>query len=409
VNISEPRKPDTNKLKIEITADGGPGDAAPSTATASASTPKASSATKPGGSLWHRLYHGATNYDFVGKRKIGFIISGVLLVVTVLSLFTRGLNLGIDFEGGVAWEVPTQSATGSFDEDDAQAVLSSNAITDDAKLQTLSSTGGTDERLRIQVGDQPPEVQSAVRQAFADRAGVDVDDVGLNSVSSSWGEDITRKALTALVVFFIALSIYVSIRFEWRMAVAAIAAVVHDVAISVGIYSLFGFEVAPATVIAFLTILGFSLYDTIVVFDKVHENSRRMLSVGSKVNYDDVVNLSMNQVLMRSINTSLAAVLPVLSLLVVGSWLLGARALQDFALALLVGLLTGSYSSIFIATPILAMLKRSSGAVRSDVNALRRSLDGDAVVARPAAAGPATVVRPQSTPTHPPRPRKQRR
>jgi preprotein translocase subunit SecF len=409
VNISEPRKPDTNKLKIEITADGGPGDAAPSTATASASTPKASSATKPGGSLWHRLYHGTTNYDFVGKRKIGFIISGVLLVVTVLSLFTRGLNLGIDFEGGVAWEVPTQSATGSFDEDDAQAVLSSNAITDDAKVQTLSSTGGTDERLRIQVGDQPPEVQSAVRQAFADRAGVDVDDVGLNSVSSSWGEDITRKAVTALVVFFIALSIYVSIRFEWRMAVAAIAAVVHDVAISVGIYSLFGFEVAPATVIAFLTILGFSLYDTIVVFDKVHENSRRMLSVGSKVNYDDVVNLSMNQVLMRSINTSLAAVLPVLSLLVVGSWLLGARALQDFALALLVGLLTGSYSSIFIATPILAMLKRSSGAVRSDVNALRRSLDGDAVVARPAAAGPATVVRPQSTPTHPPRPRKQRR
>jgi preprotein translocase subunit SecF len=409
VNISEPRKPDTNKLKIEITADGGPGDAAPSTATASASTPKSASATKPGGSLWHRLYHGTTNYDFVGKRKIGFIISGVLLVVTVLSLFTRSLNLGIDFEGGVAWEVPTQSATGSFDEDDAQAVLSSNAITDDAKVQTLSSTGGTDERLRIQVGDQPPEVQSAVRQAFADRAGVDVDDVGLNSVSSSWGEDITRKALTALVVFFIALSIYVSIRFEWRMAVAAIAAVVHDVAISVGIYSLFGFEVAPATVIAFLTILGFSLYDTIVVFDKVHENSRRMLSVGSKVNYDDVVNLSMNQVLMRSINTSLAAVLPVLSLLVVGSWLLGARALQDFALALLVGLLTGSYSSIFIATPILAMLKRSSGAVRSDVNALRRSLDGDAVVARPAAAGPATVVRPQSTPTHPPRPRKQRR
>ena len=174
-------------------------------------------------------------------------------------------------------------------------------------------------------------------------------------MSPTWGEQITRKALRALLVFFLLITIYISIRFEWKMAVASLIAVLHDVLISVGIYSIFGFEVTPATVIAFLTILGFSLYDTIVVFDKVHENTRKLVT--TRASYGDIVNLSMNQVLMRSINTSLAAVLPVISLLVVGVWLMGAIALQDFALALLVGLLAGSYSSIFIATPILAVLK----------------------------------------------------
>ncbi len=300
-------------------------------------------------STWHRLYHGETNVDFVGRRRIGFAVSGALILISLLSLFTRGLNLGMDFEGGVAWELPVGEAT----VDGARAVMDDVGIPG-ASIQTLRGSEG--ERIRVRVGPQTIEVQRSVSQALADEAGVDVDQVSLNSVGPSWGQEVTDKAVRALVFFLLAIALYISLRFEWRMAVAALVAVVHDVLISVGIYSVFGFEVTPATVIAFLTILGFSLYDTIVVFDKVHENSRRIGSTG-RATYSDVVNLSMNQVLMRSINTSLAAVLPVLSLLVVGSWMLGAVALEDFAVALLVGLITGSYSSIFIATPILAMLK----------------------------------------------------
>jgi preprotein translocase subunit SecF len=247
-------------------------------------------------------------------------------------------------------------------------------------------------------------------------------------VSPTWGSQITNKAIRALIVFFVLISIYISIRFEWRMAIAALAAVVHDVFISVGVYSIFGFEVTPATVIAFLTILGFSLYDTIVVFDKVHENTRKLVT--SRASYSDIVNLSMNQVLMRSINTSLAAVLPVLSLLIVGVKIMGAIALEDFALALLVGLIAGSYSSIFIATPILAMLKRTDSRFKSKTRTTRpvatpatarsaastsKTLEttvptGDGEVtttARPAAAAPAAVK--PATLTHAPRPRKKRR
>jgi preprotein translocase subunit SecF len=236
-------------------------------------------------------------------------------------------------------------------------------------------------------------------------------EVSLDSVSSTWGSEITKAAIKALVIFFVLLFVYISFRFEWKMAIGAIVAVIHDVLISVGIYSLFGFEVAPATVIAFLTILGFSLYDTIVVFDKVHENTRKMTASG-KTTYSEVVNVSMNQVLMRSLNTSLAALLPVMSLLIVGSWIMGARALQDFALALFVGLLTGSYSSIYIATPVLAALKEREPrykAVRTRATGgptTRRSAPAAATVATAsgeaaAPAAPTAVV--------PPRPRKQKR
>jgi preprotein translocase subunit SecF len=375
-------------------------------------------------SIWHRLYHGETTFDFVRLRRYGFAISGALLLMTVLSLFTRGLNLGLDFEGGVSWEVP---AANGLDASTARTILDDNGIVGkDAKIQTLRSPeGGT--RLRIQVGAQDDAKQQTIRQAFADKAKVDITEVAVNQVSPTWGNTITKKARNALIVFLIILSIYISIRFEWRMAVAAIAAMIHDVGISVGVYSIIGFEVTPATVIAFLTILGFSLYDTIVVFDKVHENSRRLIT--NRMSYRDIVNLSMNQVLMRSINTSLAAVLPVLSLLIVGSELLGAVALQEFALALLVGLITGSYSSIFIATPILAMLKskgdrlsqaatKRAASRAPDAPPRRRAAvladdvvgDGDELAAaRPAASGLSTTVRPTGGLNHPPRPRKKRR
>jgi len=381
-------------------------------------------APRPRRGRWGRLYHGETSFDFYGRRYIGLIASGVLIVLTIISLSTQGLNLGIDFEGGVAWEVPAENIT----QDEARAVLDANGIdSDSAKIQTLTSSSGT--RLRIQVPDQPAEVSQQVQQDLAEEAGVDVSAVSSTSVSSSWGRSITEKAIRALVIFLVLVAAFISWRFEWRMALSAIIAMIHDVMISVGIYSLFRFEVTPATVVAFLTILGFSLYDTIVVFDKVNENTGRFAVARSP--YADTINVSMNQVLARSLNTSLAAVLPVLSLLVIGSGVLGAVALREFALALLVGLLTGSYSSVFIAAPILGMLKerepkyrsmRGAHATGAELERLvlggspegRRRESARAKRASEAAANGEVVtvaapVTPTEVLTHPPRPRKKKR
>ncbi|MCU1367722.1 MAG: Protein-export rane protein SecF [Ilumatobacteraceae bacterium] len=300
-----------------------------------------------------RLYHGETSIDFYGRRWWSLGASIVLLLVTLVSLVVSGLNLGIDFKGGVSWEVPAQN----FTVDQARTVLAANGVnTNGAKIVELTSTSG--KTVSIQAEDQTLEKQQTVRQALAKAAGVDEQAVSSSAVSSTWGSSITKKAVRALLIFLLLVAMFIAWRFEWRMAVGAIAAMVHDVLISVGVYSLLGFEVTPATVVAFLTILGFSLYDTIVVFDKVQDNEARFSA--NRVPYADVVNVSMNQVLMRSLNTSVAAILPVLSLLVVGAGLLGAVALREFALALFVGLITGSYSSIFIATPLLAELKNRS-------------------------------------------------
>ena len=375
---------------------------------------------------WRRLYNGETTVDFSGRRWWGFGVSIALLVITVVSLLFQGLNLGIDFKGGVAWEAP---ATKELTIDSAREVLESNGVeTANAKIQTLGSGDG--ERIRIQVGEQTPEVRDAVQGDLAAKSGVDSLEVSVSNVSSSWGRSITEKAIRALLVFFLLVSLYIAWRFEWKMAIGAIAAMAHDVAVSVGAYSLLGFEVTPATVIAFLTILGFSLYDTIVVFDKVKDNADRYAA--QRVSYADITNVSMNQVLMRSLNTSVAAVLPVLSLLVLGAGVFGAVALQEFALALFVGLLTGAYSSIFIATPLLTVMKEREPKYRplvgqmslgADMSRLattgapvsRRSAratvrDDDGGVERPetelvgsAAERAAAVL------THPPRPLKKRK
>jgi preprotein translocase subunit SecF len=376
--------------------------------------------------LLGRLYRGETSFDFYGRRRIGFGVSTLLIVVTLVSLFGRGLNLGIDFEGGVAWQVP---ASESFGIDEARAVVDDNGVeTSNAKIQTLTS--GSGEFIRIQVGDQSIEVREAVQLALAEAAAVESGEVSVSSVSSSWGRSITEKAVRALVVFLVLVALYIAWRFEWRMALAAIAAMLHDVLVSVGIYSVTGFEVTPATVVAFLTILGFSLYDTIVVFDKVRENLEKFS--GSRTPVADIVNVSMNQVLMRSLNTSLAAVLPVLSLLVLGSGVLGATALREFAVALLVGMITGAYSSIFIATPLLAILKQRETRFRNLVGSHARGRELAQLVVsglptttrasrtsgaggtgarsdenRNESAGP--VTDPGAILSHPPRPRKKRR
>ena len=302
-----------------------------------------------------RLFRGQTAIDFYGARRYGQIIAVAVLLITVGSLATRGLNLGLDFEGGVAWDVP---ASETFGVDEATDVLSENGVsTTGAKIQRRTSDA-TDV-VTVQVEVLPSETIADLTQDFADAAGVEVADVSFSFTSSTWGAEITEKMVRALVIFLVVVALFISIRFEWRMAVAALVAMGHDLLVTVGVYSVFQFEVTPATVIAFLTILGYSLYDTIVVFDRVKENEGKY--AGVRMRYEDIVNISMNQVLMRSINTSISSILPVISLLLIGAGLLGASTLREFALALLVGMISGVYSSIFVATPLLAWLKAGTG------------------------------------------------
>ena len=366
-----------------------------------------------------RLYHGETSIDFFGRRYIGLGISALLIVATLVSLLISGLNLSLDFKGGVVWEVPSATLTAER----AREILDENDLDGaSAKVQEYINQDTGVRTLEVQVGDQPDNVRRAVQDDFAAEEGLTADEVSTTSVSSTWGRSITSKAVRALVVFMILVALFIAWRLEWEMAAAAIVAMVHDVIISVGVYSILGFEITPATVVAFLTILGFSLYDTIVVFDKVKENESRY--TGTRIPYADVMNVSMNQVLMRSLNTSLAAVLPVLSLLVLGSGILGATTLREFALALLVGLLTGSYSSIFIASPLVAMLKGRQPKYRSlrDRHATGTELERlvlgglpsgrrDGVRARRTDEAPVAtaVVSPTEALTHTPRPRKKKR
>ncbi len=364
-----------------------------------------------------RLYRGETTVDYYGKRKPALAVSGVFLVATIVVLLLGGLNLGIDFRGGVAWESPV---TATLDQDAVREVLEANGVeTSNAKLQTLQGADG--ERIRVQVGDQSDEVRAAVQKALAEKAGLESQDVSVAAVSSSWGRSITVKAIRALLVFFVLVSLYIAWRFEWKMALAAIIAMAHDVLISVGIYAMFRFEVTPATVVAFLTILGYSLYDTVVVFDKVRENIDRFNT--SRMSMGNIVNVSSNQVLARSLNTTLSSALPVVSLLVVGSFVLGATSLQEFAIALLVGMLTGTYSSIFIATPLYAIFKNREPKYAAVAEQVAKGAEMAALfehstvrAASKAAAVDATdrqaSVRKNTSSTvltHPPRPRKRRR
>ena len=318
-----------------------------------------------------RLNRGETNIDFLKWWKIGLALSVFLMVVSVGSLLTRGLNLGIDFEGGVSWEV---SAPG-VSVDETRAAL--DAVGEgSAKIQIV----GTD-IIRAQGPESTPEHTIEVTRTLAELADVDPADISFSTVGASWGGDVTKSAIRALVFFFIAILIYLTVRLEWRMAVAALVAVFHDVLISVGAYSVFRFEVTPGTVIAFLTILGFSIYETIVVDDKIRENER-LVGQSGRLTYGQMTSLSMNQVLLRSINTTVVSLLPVVALLVVGAGIMGAVTLEEFAIALTVGLLAGAYSSIFVAAPILVWLKEH----QSKFKVIRKRLQSQGVDVAHAAA-----------------------
>tara|TARA_B100000683_G_scaffold243602_1_gene253144 strand:+ start:3568 stop:4728 length:1161 start_codon:yes stop_codon:yes gene_type:complete len=292
------------------------------------------------------LFRNEHHFDFPAMWRKALVGSAVLVLVSVGALVFRGLNLGIEFEGGTAWEV---TAPGVSVADTRDALGGTGA--ESGKIQTLGS-----DAIRVRADLDTQEEVAAVTAALAELASVDVTDVSVTTVGPSWGDQITSKARNALFWFFVIVAGYIAVRLEWKMAVGALVAVAHDILISVGVYAIFQFEVTPATVIAFLTIMGYSLYDTIVVYDKVRDVGGR-LAVTGRYTYSEMMNQSLNQVLMRSINTSITSVLPVLSMLLIGSVFLGALTLQEFAIALLIGILVGTYSSIFVAASVVAYMK----------------------------------------------------
>jgi preprotein translocase subunit SecF len=302
-----------------------------------------------------RLYRGQTHYDFINRWRYWFAISGTVIALGIIALFVSGLNFSIDFKGGTVWEVPTTASVGTVRADLSK--ISPSVAQSPIVTLTNRQTG----KVNIEVEASSTITGNAklvadVSNELARIAHTSVDNVSIESIGPSWGSDISDNAIKAVLVFLVLISICISVYFESKMAIAALVALLHDMLITIGIYALSGFQVSPDTVIAFLTVLGYSLYDTIVVFDKVKENTIGLAST-NRVTYTDVVNLSMNQVLARSINTSFVAIMPVFCILVIGSWILGASALNDFGLALFIGLMSGAYSSIFIASPILALLK----------------------------------------------------
>ena len=309
------------------------------------------------GNLGQRLYTGQVSYDFVGRRRRWYAVSAAILVLSLGTLGVRGLNLGIEFKGGAEFSVPVASPS--------TASLSQARSAVEAAGKTASSVtivGG--DTIRVQTPTLTTSESQEVNHELAVAFSVTDTDIKVQLVGPTWGSEVSNNAARALAVFLVLVALFLALYFEWPMAVAALIALAHDVLITVGVYALSGFEVTPATVVGFLTILGFSLYDTVVVFDKVRENTKGLVA-GSRMTYSEAANLALNQTLVRSINTSIVALLPVLSILVVGVVLLGAGTLNDLALALFAGMLVGTYSSIFVATPILAQIKERQPDMRS--------------------------------------------
>ena len=305
--------------------------------------------------LGGRLYRGETSMNVIRARKKWYAVSALFIALSVFALGAQGLRFGIEFEGGSAFVVST--STGTVEQ--ARDAVAAAGYSDNAIIQTLG-----EEKIRIQTGVLDAAQSNAIQDALAAEFGVSVESIDTQNVGPSWGEEISKKALQGLIAFLICIMIYLALTFEPKMAVAAVVALIHDVFITVGLYAFIGFEVTPATVIGFLTILGYSLYDTVVVFDKIRENTKGITSTG-KSTYSDATNLAVNQTFVRSLNTSLIALLPVAAILFVGAGLLGAGTLKDLALALFIGLIAGTYSSIFIAPPVLASLREHEPAMKA--------------------------------------------
>lgn len=353
------------------------------------------------------LYRSEQNIDFAGLWRKALIGSLLLIGLSFVGFGFRGLDLGIEFEGGTAWEVAAPDMSVAQARDALRATAAA-----DARIQIV---GG--DSLRVRDDTQDTADVDEVRSTLVELLGVSIDDVSVTTVGPSWGAEITDKAVRALLVFFVLVAIYIAVRLEWKMAAGALVAVVHDIIISVGFYSLFQFEITPATVIAFLTIMGYSLYDTIVVFDKVREVVGQLTATGRHT-YTEMMNISLNRVLMRSVNTSITSALPVASMLVIGSFLLGALPLQEFAIALLVGIIVGTYSSLFVASSLVAWLKEREPDNLATAHRVRLRRGNEATVEHRTSTARTTtnVASPVATRSHaqpsvtvPPRPRKKRK
>ena len=303
--------------------------------------------------LGGRLYTGETSFNIIGNRRRWYVISSVFILMSIGALLIQGLHLGIEFKGGSSYTVNKSGIS----VEQARASVADVGIPGEIIVQKVGNT-----KVRIQTGALTSELSKSVELALTKAFNVDIESIDTQIVGPSWGKEITKKALYGLFAFLIVIMIFLAMIFEPKMAIAAIVAVVHDVFITVGIYALVGFDVTPATIIGFLTILGYSLYDTVVVFDKVRENTKSVAAVG-KYTYSQAANLAVNQTIVRSANTSLIALLPVGSILFVGAGLLGAGTLKDLSLALFIGLAVGTYSSIFIAPPFLASLREKEPAM----------------------------------------------
>ncbi|MCC2592993.1 protein translocase subunit SecF [Tessaracoccus sp. OS52] len=362
--------------------------------------------------LAHRLYTGQVSIDFIKKQRVWYIISGVMLAIAILALIFRGLSLGIEFRGGTDFQAPMQVTSETID-DVRQSVEEFEVQDLQAQVFALG-----DSAVRIQTRSLNPEETTSVRGAIADLAGVSPEDVTYNAIGASWGQQVSQQAGIALVVFIVLVMALIWAWFrDLKMSIAAVIALAHDVIITLGVYALVGFTVTPATLIGVLTILGYSLYDTVVVFDKIKENITGLKE--SRDTYSDRANLAINQVVIRSINTSIIGVLPVAALLV-GGLSLASGPLQDLGLALFVGMIIGAYSSLFIAAPLLALLKEREPeqiahreTVRRRIERVQakeqRRLEQQAAQGVPVAAGVASSVTPASVASASTAPRKPRR
>ncbi|MER7460139.1 protein translocase subunit SecF [Micromonospora sp. NPDC126480] len=308
-----------------------------------------------GEGLASRLYRGEAGLNIIGRRKLWFAVAAALILLSLLSFLVRGFNPGIEFAGGNSFQIPASVGT----LEDAETRVDEALATEGggAEVVTAQQVGGTGTTVyEMRTSQLSPDEANAVTQALATEFGIQTSDISYTQVSEAWGSQVTQRALLGLVIFVALVMVYLILRFEWRMAVAAVASLVMNLILTAGIYSMVGFEVTPSTVIGFLTILGFALYDVVVVFDKVQENTRG-ITANNNQTYGEAANLAINQSLMRSLNTSIVALLPVGGLLFIGAGLLGAGTLKDLGLVLFVGMAVAFFSSITLATPLLVLLK----------------------------------------------------
>lgn len=333
----------------------------------------------------NQLYTGERSFDFIGRRRLWYLIAVISMILAFGALAARGINPGIEFEGGSEFRISRVADTSDLI---GQKAVEEVVPGTQARISSLGDDG-----VRVEIRQLDTQKMEQVKEALAEAYGVPADtNVTTSFVGPRWGKDVSQKAVTGLLVFLVLVSVVITLYFRtWKMAVAGIVGLLHDLVLTVGVYALVGFEVTPASVIGFLTILGYSLYDTVVVFDKVRENTEH-ISGTTRLTFVEAANLAVNQTLVRSINTSVVALLPVASILFIGSFLMGAGTLKDISLALFVGIAAGTYSSVFIATPLLVHLRQGEPAIKAQAERVRRRRSQDKtqaerVPARVAAGG----------------------